>query len=278
MLMFVFVHLLLCNEASLELVVAVGVGDVVVEEAGPGRGVAGGWVGLLSVLVAGWEESCTDVMTLTVCRLVAELDVRVAVGGGPCRVHGVRAGGDEVEAVVGVVLVVRHTLDQLAGAEVAGAGDLSCETGTEELETEILVIRGVETLPHSLNADVGARLRVMIVMVLALLLIAVEADVEHVTAGRFILVAETLLHLTGAVAVLLLLLLLVMMTFTSLTYTVGEQSKTVIKAVVTVGKTLLGLQETLLLVILLLVTLVHVSEAGLHAEQLVILIYNLGLV
>ena len=171
MLMFVFVHLLLC-EASLELVVAVGVGDVVVEEAGPGLGVAGGWVGLLSVLVAGWEESCTDVMTLTVCRLVAELDVRVAVGGGPGRVRGVRAGGDEVEAVVGVVLVVRHTPDQLAGAEVARAGDLSCETGTEELETEILVIRGVETLPHSLNADVGARLRVMIVMVLALLLIA----------------------------------------------------------------------------------------------------------
>ena len=139
---------------------------------------------------------------------VAELDVSVAVRGGLGRVRGVTAGRDEVVAMGDVVLVVGHTLDDIIGAVLLRTVSLSRQTGTHQLEAVIAIIRGVQTLSHSLYTSLGTFVVVVIIFFIIFLL-NMEANIEHVTAGGFISQVETFVHVTGTCTVLLFLFIVV---------------------------------------------------------------------
>ena len=199
---------------------------------------------------------------------VAQLDVRVAVRGVPRLLTGCRAGHDQVGAGGDVVLVGGDTVNHLLGTMlVLKLGLLPSQAGAHQLYAVILVVRMVQTLPHSLQALSNS-------LLLLLLLLPLKTDMEHGTAGLFVFPSKTFLHLTGAVTlVLLILLLLLVFVVLGVTDTISQHFKTIIKSIIIVGETLFGLQQTFLPGIFLFIALVDILETRGRAEQRIILIY-----
>ena len=187
-------------------------------------------------MVAGWREAGADLVVVAGRGPVAELDVRVAVPG-VARLHtGDRAGLDEVRAGHGVVLVGPDTFSHLPGT-VLLLWLLPSQAGAEEVEAVSLVVGLVQTLPGSLHT-LRASLFCLVLRLALVIIFSSKTDIEHGTAGDFIFQPKTFLHLTGAATVFLLpLVFVIIMTLLSLTDTICQHFKTIIKSIIVVAKT-----------------------------------------